>query len=186
MKSSYLVKYLTYKLKYRQLKIKSGHSQCGGKTKNVIDEAFTDFGTFVEPSGKRFGNPKSFPKKIQFKNLLEPDHDYFQIYVKCDLENANQVIIPNRPFYITNDESDGLFYKVEPTQAMSRIDLACEILNWLLIRNAYYNTLESKKRKADIKNTGIGDYASNLSIHGLDLTSVKRKGLPVYHINLSS
>lgn len=147
---------------------------------------FYDFDTFTNSNGKNFGEkPQKFPNEIKFYNLLS-NHDYFQIYVPCKLENAYQYVMPNQPFYITNDENDNLFYLVKPKDYLTRIDLAFEIINWLMIRNAYYNLKSYRKNNKDIDNIGIGDYASNLSVHGLKYSGNKRKDRLIYHINLSS
>ena len=154
----------------------------------LFDElGYYDFDTFINKDNKIIGQiPKNFPKEVKFNNLLEEGHDYFQMYIKCDLENANEYVMPNKPFYITNDEEENLFYLINPDNGMTRIELALEIMNWLMMRNAYFNLDAYKNDNEDIESIGIGDYASNLSVHGIINSGRFRNNKPIYNINISS
>lgn len=176
------LKYTKYKKKY--LDLKKGTAGGNGRFYKL---GFCNFGTFVSGKGKPTGSkPKKFPEEIEFENLLRPGHNYFQIYIPCKLKNAHEYVVPGRPFYITNDAEDNLFYRVGPENSLTRIELAYEVLNWLVARNIYYSIDHARKKNEDVDIGGIGEYASNLAVHGLKLDNRKRKGRPVYNIELSS
>lgn len=151
------------------------------------------FNTFIK-STSYFGDvPKSLPDKVHFKNLIQNDKSYdlsyFQVGVTCLLNNANEVVIPaNSSFYLTNDESENLFYKIETNRkGMTRQNLATEIIKWLVIRNAHFNLNYHKKNNQDIPQLHhFTDYAENLSVHSIENSGRFRNELPIYNINISS
>ena len=158
------------------------------KNKDIEDHYdYYHFDTFVnkigEPVGKKI---KNYPNNVKFQNLLINGHDYFQIYIECDLDEPNEIVFPNKPFYITNDEDDNLYYKIVPKGHLTRIKLAIKIMNWLIIRNAYYDIKFAGERDDDIPDYELGVYANNISVHGLVNSGRKRKGLPIYNIDNSS
>ena len=127
----------------------------------------------------------AYPQNISFENRLVETHDYFQTGVECDLVGANDVVLPwPADFYITND--DGLFYHIQSQVPITRLKLAYEILNWLMISNAYYSVKFYRNHSRDIPATPIGDYASNFSVHGLTLSKFDHNGQCVYNLNISS
>lgn len=129
-----------------------------------------------------------YPDHVEFHNDLIPEHDYFQVYVKCKLKDANDILFsPDKIFYITNDEEDNLFYKIEPSNSgLTRQELAAKILDWLIMRNAYYNLDYYKNNNQDVDDMPVNDCASNLSIYGISLSGKYRNGYPIYNIHLSS
>ena len=70
--------------------------------------------TFIENDDTtKYDNPTEMPDKVSFKNLLNPLQDYFEIGIKCKLENSNEPVIPsNCTFYLTNDMKDKLYNKI--------------------------------------------------------------------------
>lgn len=144
----------------------------------VID---TQTGSQIVPSA---GN---YPDRIEFHNELQPGHNYFQIGIECKLKDQNEILFPpNTAFYITNDEDDNLFYRIVSNHCLTRQDLAVRILDWLIMRNAYYNIQYFKENDKDINEMPAADCASDLSIHALELSGNFRNGFPIYNIDLSS
>ena len=146
------------------------------------------YNTFVVDNDTPVTQPKLlYLDTIEFHNELIPGHNYFQIYVECKLKDANEIVFPAQTtFYITNDEEDNLFYKIESKDGLTRQQLAIKILDWLVMRNAFYNLEYSKENNKDIDDMPATDCASDLSIHGLKLSGNFRNGHPIYNINLSS
>jgi len=128
----------------------------------------------------------AYPQKICFENKLEEAHDYFQTGVECDLVGANDIVLPwPADFYIT--DNNVIFYHVQSQGPITKLKLAYEILNWLMISNAYYSVqFYCKQGRRDIPATPIGDYASNLSVHGLTKSKFDHNGKCVYNLNISS
>ncbi len=145
--------------------------------------------TFVEnKEDKKYPDPTKLPETINFKNLLNPLQDYFEIGIKCKLENANELIFPaNCSFYITNDEKYNMYYKIYvDDKPLTKQNLAYHILDWLIARNAYFSIKTSKSKKQDIHAISHWRYANHLAVHDIHKMKETRHGLPIYNMKITS
>ena len=129
--------------------------------------------TFIENDDTtKYDNPTEMPDKVSFKNLLNPLQDYFEIGIKCKLENSNEPVIPsNCTFYLTNDMKDKLYNKIYvKNKCLTKQNLAYKILDWLIVRNAYYNIRNDRAKKKNIHCKEYWKYARHLSVHGIKKT----------------
>lgn len=142
-----------------------------------------NFYDFIKSIGNPSNNfPKSFPDKIEFNTI---EDNYVQLQIDCKLIDGDQMVIPQgRTFYVTNDEKDGLYYKIESKKPLTKRELVICVLNWLIIKNTYYNVKIWKENGKDI--SGIcSDYASNISLHGLKRSEKTYNGHVLYNMIIS-
>ncbi len=56
----------------------------------------TRFNTFVKENyvpNESKHEVIDYPDTVDFHNLLEPEHDYFQIYIPCKLKNSLKIFL---------------------------------------------------------------------------------------------
>lgn len=131
--------------------------------------------------------PENLPDKVDFHNLLIPEHDYFQYDVDCELKNANEIVFPpNTSFYLSNDAKEHMLYRINVNEnGLTRQDLAYHILNWLNGRNIYFNIDILRRKKRDILWYKINNGTHNLSIHSIG-KEYMISGIPLYTMCMSS
>ena len=136
----------------------------------------------------KYEEPTKFHKEIKFKNLILPSKDYIEMGMACELETANEPVFPKYcSFYLTNDMKDHLYHKVYVREkCLTKIELVCIIFDWLIVRNAFKNIKYARSRKQDIIYKPVWKYASYLAVHGIKMTEITRRSIPVYSISVSS
>lgn len=142
-----------------------------------------NFYDFIKSIGNPSNDfPKSFPDKIEFNTTKD---NYVQLQIECELIDGDQMMIPQgRTFYVTNDEKDGLYYKIESKNPLTKRELVIFVLNWLLLRNSYYNVKIWKENGKDISGN-CSDFASNIALHGLKKSEKTYNGHVLYNMIIS-
>lgn len=125
-----------------------------------------------------------YPNKVEFNNLLEKEHDYFQVYIDCKLEDENEIVFgPSKSFFIKSNDK---YFMIEVDgNGLDRTEVAIKIVD-VLIKISVHDNLKDQKKFGYEPDYPLYDYASGLSVHGLVKIKEKMNKMPVYEIDLSS